>query len=141
MGDYRRLSEQLVGHANVLLEQAGGGESVGEREPGSRNASSPTTVAINNACQLYVQYLTSLEEIVDHTEKLVRTSQHSLKLERGRTHLDNVARAVDAAVRCLQYTNALSELEATCERARKRGDRDDRGDRGDRGYRGDRGDG
>ena len=138
MGDYRRLSEQLVGHANVLLEQAGGGESVGEREPGSRNASSPTTVAINNACQLYVQYLTSLEEIVEHTEKLVRTSQHSLKLERGRTHLDNMARAVDAAVRCLQYTNALSELEATCERARKRGDRGDRGNRGNRSNRSNR---
>ena len=127
MGDYRRLSEQLMHCANALLEQTNSGarnrdvNSDPNDEPPRATEATGTrpesTIAVNNACQLYVQYLTSLDEIVDHAEKLVRTSRHSLKLERRRSHLDSVSRAVDATIRCVQYINALSELENTCEEA------------------------
>jgi hypothetical protein len=105
VGDYHRLTEHLIQWSSTLLEQA----SAGGREVSVR--SEPSMIAVNNSCQRYVQCLLSLEEIVGHAEKLVRTSQHSMKLERGRTHLENVAQTVESVTQCEQYASALTQLQ------------------------------
>ena len=105
VADYHRLTDQLIHWSSALLEQA----SVGGREDATRGE--PSVIAVNNSCQRYVQCLVSLEEIVGHAEKLVRTSQHSLKLERGRAHLENVAQTVESVAQCVHYANALAQLQ------------------------------
>ena len=105
VGDYRRLTEHLIQNADSLLDQASAGSRSGTA------GSDPSAIAINNSCQRYVQYLLALEEILGHTEKLLRTSQHSMKLERGRKHLENVVQAVGSVSQCEQYAGTLAQLE------------------------------
>jgi len=104
VGDYHRLTEQLIQWADTLLEHA----STGAREEAARGE--PSVIGINNACQRYVQCLASMEEIVGHAEKHVRTSQHSMKLERGRKHLENVGQAVESVMQCVQRASVLTQL-------------------------------
>lgn len=108
---WESLTVQLVREGNSLLSSTRGLGPPAPDGPDRTTLSSSGRIQVNNACQHYIQYLVSLEEVISQTEKLVRASQHSLKLERGRTHLENISNAVGTVSQCEGYLNALTQLE------------------------------
>ena len=105
------LNEQFLREAKQLLDSVSSDEIENmSPTPYGTVAELVDSIAINNACQHYLQYVMELQILLKSADKVVRLAQRSTKTESGLVHTEHVSNAVDAVGKCASYVHAMNEL-------------------------------
>ena len=105
------LNEQLLGETKQLLASVSSGGIDDKTSTSSGTvAELVDSIAMNNACQHYLQYLLELQMLLKSADKVVRLAQRSIKTESGLVHTEHISNAVEAVSKCGSYVHAMNEL-------------------------------